>query len=127
MATTVQRFIIECTNWRNEVPYRKLSSEQYHNEIQAKREYIKSLPLKREQYACSEVLNAMIHDISVYDITLAYQYKGMLYVTSRHKVPGCKNTKVLHDNRMIKDSAEWDSLPKFNVWSKTGEILAPVL
>lgn len=99
------------------------------NTIAAWRAVARSQPLKREQFALTAMLDAMINAMNTSDLTLAYEYKGQLYAVHKdyRNEPrgGVHSTEYLHSLGLT--MAEWDSMPKFNVWVSTGKVYAPCL
>lgn len=125
---TIHNKMIEMINWRNEIADRSVSIETFKSEMQKWREIIKAQKLKREQFALQEMFNALVSDIYVKDITLAYEYNGTLYCTHKDyrnaTVNGVGSTEYLHTLDL--KSADWNALPKFHLWAKSGVKLAPV-
>jgi hypothetical protein len=77
------------------------------------------LKLKRDMFACHNLITAMRCDVNNKKTCLAYQYKGKLYSTARN-VPGMDSTEYLHSLSL--KSAEWDNMPKFSVWIASGNV-----
>lgn len=126
---SIASIMSEVVEFRNTVGTWSPNSVTYHDRIKRLHGLANAQKLKREQYAVNELINAMTHEISVYELTLAYKVNGLLYCTSkvaRHEgIPNCLSTEILHDKGYTQD--EWNSFPKFHVWVKTGIVHAPVL
>ena len=105
------------------------SRETVCNTIAAWRKVARSQALKREQFAMMAMLDAMIHAMNTSDLTLAYEYQGALYAVHKdyrnESRGGVYSTDNLHNLGLT--MAEWDAMPKFNVWVSTGKVYAPCL
>ena len=122
---SVQNMMIRIVEFRNNIASVSPDHNSYQYEIKLLRNEIATLKLSRERFACTELLNAMLHDIAVHELTLGYQKHAVMYVTHKKPVPNCESTKVLHEQNL--SMAEWDTYKKFHVWVKTGEVLGVVL
>ena len=126
---SIASIMSEVVGFRNTVATLSPNSEWYHSTLRMYRQLANGQKLQRERYALNELISAMTHEISVYELTLAYKVNGLLYCTSkvaRHEgIPNCLSTEILHDKGYTQD--EWNSFPKFHVWVKTGIVHAPVL
>jgi len=85
---------------------------------------INQLKLSRERFACTEMLNALLHRRDVYELTLCYKYDGELYCVSKKPVQGTKFCGELIDKGFT--SAEWDSFPQYSVWVHSGKIFGTI-
>lgn len=118
MATQINKIIANLVNFRDEM--KGLPAETVKIHISAYRELIAMLPLKREQYAATVMLDAMIHKMIASDLTMAYQYMGELFAVYSKPVPGMESTEVLHGLNLKQDA--WDNMPRFLVWADSGKI-----
>ena len=118
MATQITKIIANLVNFREEM--KGLPAETVKIHIAAYRELIAMLPLKREQYAATVMLDAMIHKMIASDLTMAYQYMGELFAVYSKPVPGMESTEVLHGLNLKQDA--WDNMPRFLVWADSGKI-----
>lgn len=118
MATQINKIIANLVNFREEM--KGLPAETVKIHISAYRELIAMLPLKREQYAATVMLDAMIHKMIASDLTMAYQYMGELFAVYSKPVPGMESTEVLHGLNLKQDA--WDNMPRFLVWADSGKI-----
>ena len=120
MATQITKIISNLVNFREEMKDLPAATVKIH--IAAYRELIEMLPLKREQYAATVMLDAMIHKMIASDLTMAYQYMGEMFAVYSKPVPGMESTEVLHGLNLKQDA--WDNMPRFLVWSDSGKIYA---
>ena len=118
MATQITKIIANLVNFRDEM--KDLPAETVKIHIAAYRELIAMLPLKREQYAATVMLDAMIHKMIASDLTMVYQYMGENFAVYSKPVPGMESTEVLHGLNLKQDA--WDNMPRFLVWADSGKI-----
>ena len=118
MATQITKIITNLVNFRDEM--KDLPAETVKIHIAAYRELIAMLPLKREQYAATVMLDAMIHKMIASDLTMVYQYMGEKFSVYSKPVPGMESTEVLHGLNLKQDA--WDNMPRFLVWADSGKI-----
>lgn len=118
MATQITKIIANLVNFRDEM--KDLPAATVKTHIDAYRELINMLPLKREQYAATVMLDAMIHKMIASDLTMAYQYMGEMFTVYSKAVPGMESTEVLHGLNLKQDA--WDNMPRFLVWANSGKI-----
>lgn len=124
---SLQSILVEIAVLRETV--KGLKSEAYHSTMQHYRDVARSQELKRDQHAINSMLDATLHVIHSRDLTLAYMYQGTLYATHKAyragSINGVKSTEELHSKGLT--MAEWDAMPKYNIWVHNGEVFAPVL
>ncbi|EON7973182.1 hypothetical protein HI146_RS23945 [Escherichia coli] len=118
MATKINTIMLNLVSFREEM--KDLPAETVRIHIAAYRELIAMLPLKREQYAATAMLDAMIHKMIQTDLTMAYQYMGEMFAVYSKPVPGMESTEVLHGLNLKQDA--WDNMPRFLVWADSGKI-----
>ena len=118
MATQITKIIANLVNFRDEM--KDLPAETVKIHIAAYRELIAMLPLKREQYAATVILDAMIHKMIASDLTMVYQYMGEKFSVYSKPVPGMATTEELHCLNLKQDA--WDNMPRFMVWVESGKI-----
>ena len=118
MATQITKIIANLVNFRDEM--KDLPAATVKTHIDAYRELIKMLPLKREQYAATVMLDAMIHKMIASDLTMVYQYMGENFAVCSKPVPGMATTEELHGLNLKQDA--WDNMPRFLVWADSGKI-----
>jgi hypothetical protein len=126
---SITSIMSEVVDFRLTIGSRSPNSEWYHSALRMYRQLANGQKLQRERYALNELITAMTHEISVQELTLAYQVNGKLYAV--HKlaktggIPNCLSTEALIGKGY--SQTEWNSFPKFHVWVKTGIVHAPVL
>ncbi len=122
---TMQTALAQMINFRSDMDNQ--SHETVTSTIAAWRKVIRSQNLKREEFALSATLDALINALHCHDLTLAYMYQGKLYATHKSFRNECKggvmSTEYLHSLGLT--MAEWDKLPKYHVWVNTGKVFAP--
>ena len=118
MATQINKIMLNLVNFRDEM--KGLPAETVKIHIAAYRELIAMLPLKREQYAATLMLDSMIHIMISNDLTMVYQYMGENFAVYSKPVPGMESTEVLHGLNLKQDA--WDNMPRFLVWADSGKI-----
>ena len=118
MATQITKIMLNLVNFREEM--KGLPAETVKIHIAAYRELIAMLPLKREQYAATLMLDSMIHVMISNDLTMVYQYMGENFAVSGKPVPGMATTEELHGLNLKQDA--WDNMPRFLVWADSGKI-----
>lgn len=121
---SIQNILLEIVSFRNAVGSRSPESKEYSEQLHRFTKLAFAQKRKRDQHAILELVNAIAHDISVHELSLAYMVNGTLHCVHKDHVPNCLSTERLHRSGF--SSAEWDSFPKYHVWVKTGKVLAPV-
>lgn len=122
---SVQSIITEVIEFGNIVGTVSPNADSYKQTVSNYRKLASNLPLARERYAVNIVLDSVLSTVAREELTLGYMLNGVMYCThkaaEKHKIPNCYSTEVLHEMKL--SQAEWDSLPKYHVWIKTGLIL----
>ena len=118
MATQITKIMLNLVNFREEM--KGLPAETVKIHIAAYRELIAMLPLKREQYAATLMLDSMIHVMISNDLTMVYQYMGENFAVCSKPVPGMATTEELYSLNLKQDA--WDNMPRFLVWADSGKI-----
>lgn len=125
--STMTSAMNDLVNFRSQMD--NASCETVSSTIAAWRKVARSQPLVREQFALTCMIDAMVNALHAYDITLAYEYKGTLYAVHKdyrtESRGGVFSTEYLH--KLNLSQAEWDAMPKHNIWVNTGKIFAPCL
>lgn len=126
---SVQSLISEVIAFGNEIGSVSPSADSYHKAVANYRKQARDLKLVKDRHAVNLVLESVLNTVSRSELTLGYMCEGVMYVTHKsaikHSIPGCLSTEVLHNKNLTQ--SEWNSLPKYHVWVKTGRVLGRCL
>lgn len=100
------------------------------HDMLAGREVIKDLILKgtdtqRDFDSCHQMMEACGRHMFEHQITLGYEFDGVIYTVHKDPVPNCKRTDVLHEMKL--PQSVWDNMLKYHVWIHSGVIHSRIL